>query len=104
MILDLEHLLATNEHFLLGPWLRDARSWGHNVQEADFMAFNARNQVLDCAFDDSVPMECTSVYSLHVYAVHFCVSHAQTDGEGRSFSYLHALYIWPRMRLSVRWN
>ncbi|XP_052221113.1 alpha-N-acetylglucosaminidase-like isoform X4 [Dreissena polymorpha] len=42
---DLELLLGSDPHFLLGPWIRDARSWGVTASEADLMEYNARNQV-----------------------------------------------------------
>nr|XP_054920694.1 alpha-N-acetylglucosaminidase-like [Dermacentor andersoni] len=42
---DLETLLASDPHFLLGTWLRDARSWGMTEQESDRYEYNARNQI-----------------------------------------------------------
>lgn len=42
---DLETLLASDAHFLLGTWLRDARSWGITKQESDLYEYNARNQI-----------------------------------------------------------
>ena len=42
---DLDQLLNTNEHFLLGRWIQSARNWGSSAQESDWLEFNARNQV-----------------------------------------------------------
>ncbi|XP_052776369.1 alpha-N-acetylglucosaminidase-like isoform X2 [Mya arenaria] len=42
---DLDQLLGTDHHFLLGPWIEDARAWGTNEAEKNLMEFNARNQV-----------------------------------------------------------
>jgi alpha-N-acetylglucosaminidase len=39
---DLNTMLATRREFLLGAWLRDARSWGATPQEADLCERNAR--------------------------------------------------------------
>lgn len=30
LLIDMEGLLSTNEDFLLGKWLHDARSWGES--------------------------------------------------------------------------
>ena len=45
LIADMDSLLATNDHYLLGHWIEDARSWGRTVDEKDGLEFNARNQV-----------------------------------------------------------
>ena len=45
LIEDWDALLNTNVHFLLGPWIRDARQWGETVEEQDWLEFNARNQI-----------------------------------------------------------
>lgn len=42
---DLELMTATNEHFLLGKWLEDARSWGTTAEEKDYYEWNARTIV-----------------------------------------------------------
>ena len=42
---DWDALLNTNERFLLGCWIRDARQWGATVDEQDWLEFNARNQI-----------------------------------------------------------
>eukprot|EP01047_Picozoa_sp_COSAG01_P031782 COSAG01_NODE_2269_length_8033_cov_30.452609_1_plen_510_part_00 len=42
---DLERLLATDEHFLLGRWISAARQWGNTTQEQDWLEWNARMQV-----------------------------------------------------------
>ncbi|KAL3211284.1 hypothetical protein MRX96_036515 [Rhipicephalus microplus] len=43
MFNDLDTLLTSDPHFLLGTWLRDARSWGDNRR--DLYEYNARNQI-----------------------------------------------------------
>lgn len=42
---DLDALLGSNENFLLGLWIRDARALSTNPELQDFYEFNARNQV-----------------------------------------------------------
>ncbi|UDQ97097.1 alpha-N-acetylglucosaminidase TIM-barrel domain-containing protein [Lentisphaerota bacterium WC36G] len=39
---DTNTLLGAEEQFLLGKWIKDARSWGKNQQEADLYEYNAR--------------------------------------------------------------
>jgi len=46
IILDMETLLATDNYYLLGKWIADARTLaGSNKTEADLYEFNARNQL-----------------------------------------------------------
>ncbi|KAL4235880.1 hypothetical protein ACF0H5_004269 [Mactra antiquata] len=45
LLIDLEHLISSDSHFLLEPWIRDARNWGNNTNEKDLMEYNARNQI-----------------------------------------------------------
>jgi len=45
LIEDLDKLLATRKDFLLGPWIRDARSWGTNLQEKALYEQNARDLI-----------------------------------------------------------
>lgn len=42
---DLDMLLASDSHFLLGTWIQAARANGVTDQEKDLMEFNARNQI-----------------------------------------------------------
>eukprot|EP01052_Picozoa_sp_SAG31_P000665 SAG31_NODE_19_length_35031_cov_42.510707_16_plen_943_part_00 len=42
---DLERLLSTDEHFLLGQWIAAARAWGNSTAERDWLEWNARIQV-----------------------------------------------------------
>lgn len=42
---DMEILLASDEHFLLGNWINEARSRGFNEQESDLYELNARSQI-----------------------------------------------------------
>ncbi|XP_043288874.1 alpha-N-acetylglucosaminidase [Venturia canescens] len=42
---DLEKILASSENFLLGKWLRDAKSLATNPEESNQYEYNARNQI-----------------------------------------------------------
>ena len=42
---DLETILASDEHFLLGRWLEKAKSLATNETESKLYEFNARNQL-----------------------------------------------------------
>lgn len=43
---DLDGVLGTDETFILGKWIGDARRWSSdNDSYADFLEYNARNQV-----------------------------------------------------------
>lgn len=42
---DLDTLLATQEAFLLGRWLEDAKRWATNDEERTLYEWNARNQI-----------------------------------------------------------
>ncbi|XP_067825384.1 alpha-N-acetylglucosaminidase isoform X2 [Heptranchias perlo] len=42
---ELDKLLSSNRHFLLGHWLETARSLATNEKEADLYEFNARSQI-----------------------------------------------------------
>jgi len=45
IIRDMDELTGTRHEFLLGRWLRDARSWGADRHEADYYEHNARQIV-----------------------------------------------------------
>ncbi|XP_065341007.1 alpha-N-acetylglucosaminidase [Cloeon dipterum] len=45
LLTDLDSVLECNEDFLLGKWIRDARSWGESKAESELYEFNARNQI-----------------------------------------------------------
>ncbi|RDX54615.1 alpha-N-acetylglucosaminidase [Lentinus brumalis] len=50
LLADLDALLATNDHFLLSNWIRDARSWADGKDKnseayAAYLEYNARNQI-----------------------------------------------------------
>ncbi len=45
LIRDLDELLGTNKHFLLGKWIAEARKWGINSKEKRFYEWNARTIV-----------------------------------------------------------
>ncbi|KAK3591261.1 hypothetical protein CHS0354_010626 [Potamilus streckersoni] len=42
---DLDKLLGSDPHFLLGSWIADARQWGKDDAEQDLLEYNARNQI-----------------------------------------------------------
>lgn len=42
---DMDELLASDEHFLLGKWLYDAKSLGVTPVEKRYYEYNARNQI-----------------------------------------------------------
>ncbi|XP_063404451.1 alpha-N-acetylglucosaminidase-like isoform X2 [Mytilus trossulus] len=42
---DMETLLASDSHFLLGKWIAAAKSWATDISESFNLEFNARNQV-----------------------------------------------------------
>ena len=41
----MEAITGTNENFLLGKWIKDARSWGVTEAEQDYYEWNARTIV-----------------------------------------------------------
>ena len=41
----MEQVLGAEDHFLLGRWVADAKSWATNDDEAKWLEYNARNQV-----------------------------------------------------------
>lgn len=45
LIEDMDRLLATQENFLLGKWLNDAKSWGSTEEEKRLYEKNARNLI-----------------------------------------------------------
>lgn len=45
LIDDLDRLLATRKDFLLGPWVRDARSWGETEKEKALYERNAKDLI-----------------------------------------------------------
>jgi hypothetical protein len=48
-----EAVLGTNEHFLLGKWLADARAWGTDENERDYLAMAANRLLTSCGYEDS---------------------------------------------------
>ena len=45
MIDDMDELLKTQNYFLVGKWIEDARKWGTTPEEADYFESNARNLI-----------------------------------------------------------
>ncbi len=45
---DLESVLRTNQHFMLGPWLEASKALGSTDDEIALLEYNARIQVLSC--------------------------------------------------------
>jgi alpha-N-acetylglucosaminidase len=50
LITDMDNLLATDQGFLLGPWVKNATSWGHNTRERALYSFNAKYQITGWSF------------------------------------------------------
>ncbi|QTD36380.1 alpha-N-acetylglucosaminidase [Polaribacter batillariae] len=50
---DQNTLLNSNEHFMLGKWIKDARERGTNPLEKDLFEYNARTQITTWSFQDS---------------------------------------------------
>ncbi|RZQ61566.1 hypothetical protein EWH70_24045 [Amycolatopsis suaedae] len=48
-----ETLLGTNEHFLLGRWLDDARAWGSTQDEGRYLAEEAKRLLTSWGYEDS---------------------------------------------------
>ncbi|XP_064605833.1 alpha-N-acetylglucosaminidase-like [Liolophura sinensis] len=44
-VTDLDLILASDPHFLLGRWLEDAKAWARNADEKILYEYNARNQI-----------------------------------------------------------
>jgi alpha-N-acetylglucosaminidase len=42
LLKDMDMLLGTNKHFLLGKWINDARKWGNTEKERRYYEWNAR--------------------------------------------------------------
>ena len=55
-----EEILATDEHWLLGPWLEQAKAWASDDDEREILEWNARS-ILTIWSIDAAP-------SLHEYA------------------------------------
>ena len=45
LLLNIDKLLATDEHFLLGVWLESAKNMSTGDQERRLYEYNARNQI-----------------------------------------------------------
>ena len=45
LLLDVDKLLATDEHFLLGVWLENAKNMSTSDEERRLYEYNARNQI-----------------------------------------------------------
>lgn len=56
---DQDLLLCSNEHFMLGKWLADAKNRGTNQSEKELFEVNARTQITIWSFQNS---------ELHEYA------------------------------------
>ena len=47
---DIDAVLAYEPYFLVGKWIKDARGWGANREEADYFEGNARNLITSWGF------------------------------------------------------
>jgi hypothetical protein len=50
---DLELILKSSEHFMLGPWLESAKALGTTEEEKALLEYNARIQVVDNLFSNN---------------------------------------------------
>ncbi|MFE0923387.1 alpha-N-acetylglucosaminidase C-terminal domain-containing protein [Streptomyces nigra] len=48
-----EAVLGTNEHFLLGTWLADARAWGTEEDERRYLVTEAKRLLTSWGYGDS---------------------------------------------------
>jgi len=62
---NIDKLLATDEHFLLGVWLENAKNMSTDDQERRLYEYNARNQITLWGPDGNV---------CHCYHVFYCCS------------------------------
>ncbi|MBR5056183.1 MAG: alpha-N-acetylglucosaminidase C-terminal domain-containing protein, partial [Bacteroidales bacterium] len=49
---DIDRITGTQSYFLLGKWIKDARSWGKTTEEADYFESNARNLLTTWSGED----------------------------------------------------
>ena len=54
LLLDLDSLLSSDDHFLLGNWLESAKYLSTNAAEKALYEFNARNQITMWGPDDNI--------------------------------------------------
>ena len=54
LLLDLDSLLSSDDHFLLGNWLESAKSLSSTSAEKALYEFNARNQITMWGPDDNI--------------------------------------------------
>lgn len=54
LFLDLDALLSSDDHFLLGNWLESAKNLSNNAAEQALYEFNARNQITMWGPDDNI--------------------------------------------------
>uniref|UniRef100_A0A0B7BFH7 Alpha-N-acetylglucosaminidase n=1 Tax=Arion vulgaris TaxID=1028688 RepID=A0A0B7BFH7_9EUPU len=45
LLADIDRLLSSNNRFLVGQWIADARLWGTDAGETALLEYNARNQI-----------------------------------------------------------
>ena len=45
LLIDLEAILSTNSHFMLGTWLEEAKAVAINQEDTRLYEYNAKNQV-----------------------------------------------------------
>ncbi|MFF9490139.1 alpha-N-acetylglucosaminidase TIM-barrel domain-containing protein [Streptomyces sp. NPDC014676] len=52
-----EAVLGTNEHFLLGGWLADARAWGAQEDEAAYLTMEAKRLLTSWGYEDATVLD-----------------------------------------------
>ena len=70
LLSDMETLLASDRHFLLGTWLSDALSYASDMKESFLMQNNARNQITIWGPDGEV---CSFQHSCNVVCLPACL-------------------------------
>lgn len=45
LLYEMDILLASDSHFLVGQWIADAKSWGQSENDTKLFEYNARNQI-----------------------------------------------------------
>jgi len=70
LLLNVDKLLATDEHFLLGVWLENAKNISTSDQQRRLYEYNARNQITLWGPDGNV-CRCRLIYFIAVYFTSF---------------------------------
>ena len=72
LLSDMETLLASDPHFLLGTWLSDAISYASDMKETFLMQNNARNQITIWGPKGEVCVFVCFVFLIFFFALLYC--------------------------------